>query len=344
MVFLLAEKQLKCLLLAQSYLIYRKRIKFYFYLRVSSLTKPHLSQWAKQKQMGDDLAYWATVGLSVSAFNYLFEKFRSHKYFTKPVHRGIGAYDMLGLVLQYLRNTGYQRQLQQTFGYSAARVSRSLNTGMDLLLDILQEEHYSRIRWPDIAKMEEFSQVLEVAEPALGCKIIGFLDGFRLNIYDFTERNLQNAYWNGKYHSNIANLVCFTADGCICWYAINMPGSWGDGRLAQKFYQRICDPNKLPEPYMLLADQGFAAIKNKLIITNSDSLTASQKAAATSIRQAVEWGIGSIKKSWARLGMPLRCDTEYNRRLILISLYMHNFKTRFTGVNQIRTVFYGGLD
>ncbi len=336
------KRRLKLLLLLGCYYYYRKQIKFHSYIRKRSLNPVKKSQWAKQKQTQDELTYFCTCGVSIDGFNYLHTMFSSHSYFSKHRPRGIGSYNMLGLVLQFMRTTGQQFQLQQIFGYSAASVSRNLHIGMKILLDILPSDPYARVSWPSQCEMKEFADIIHEREPALRYSFIGFIDGFRLNIRNFNDFATQNGYYNGKYNSCVANLICFTPDGCVCWYKVNCPGSWGDGKLAAIFYRMVKNDEYLPPPYMILADQGFATIPGKIFCTRTRHPDILQKNAATSIRQAVEWGIGTIEHSWPRLQMPLRVDTKYNASLITLAIYLHNFKTRFTGINQTRTVFYSG--
>jgi hypothetical protein len=62
--------------------------------------------------------------------------------------------------------------------------------------------------------------------------------------------------------------------------------------------------------------------------------------AITSIRQAAEWGMGSIQKVYRKLLLPLPHD-RYKRQLRLENIFrLFNYRVRTTKISQIRTHFY----
>ncbi|KAE9283429.1 hypothetical protein PF008_g27411 [Phytophthora fragariae] len=66
--------------------------------------------------------------------------------------------------------------------------------------------------------------------------------------------------------------------------------------------------------------------------------------AITSVRQAAEWGMGSVQKVYSRLNLPLPYDPKL-RDLRLDNLFrMANYRVRTVGISQIRTAFAGEME
>lgn len=63
--------------------------------------------------------------------------------------------------------------------------------------------------------------------------------------------------------------------------------------------------------------------------------------AILSVRQAAEWGMGSVEKVYSRLLLPLPYDPEV-RGMRLGNLFrLFNFRVRSVEISQIRTTFDG---
>jgi len=52
--------------------------------------------------------------------------------------------------------------------------------------------------------------------------------------------------------------------------------------------------------------------------------------------KAAEWGNGSLKGTWRRLLVPLPVDRQKRRQIIAVSVFLHNFRARTVGYNQIK--------
>jgi hypothetical protein len=64
---------------------------------------------------------------------------------------------------------------------------------------------------------------------------------------------------------------------------------------------------------------------------------------AVSVRQAAEWGMLSLQGTWRRLLLDLPSDTIFRQNLLVICGYLHNYRTRTVGLNQIASVYSGRL-
>lgn len=56
-------------------------------------------------------------------------------------------------------------------------------------------------------------------------------------------------------------------------------------------------------------------------------------------RQSAEWGVISIKSVFARLKRPLTAYSLKRLRLIRCCIHLVNLRTRYVGLNQIRTTY-----
>ncbi|KAE9142524.1 hypothetical protein PF004_g33123 [Phytophthora fragariae] len=66
--------------------------------------------------------------------------------------------------------------------------------------------------------------------------------------------------------------------------------------------------------------------------------------AITSVRQAAEWGMGSVQKVYSRLNLPLPYDPVL-RGLRLNNMFrLANYRVRTVGISQIRTTFAGEME
>ena len=61
--------------------------------------------------------------------------------------------------------------------------------------------------------------------------------------------------------------------------------------------------------------------------------------AMPSERQVEEWGVRALKGPFKRLSVPLPADRYKRYRLLRICVHMYNFRLRFVGLNQHRTVY-----
>ncbi|KAE8889591.1 hypothetical protein PF007_g12368 [Phytophthora fragariae] len=157
----------------------------------------------------------------------------------------------------------------------------------------------------------------------------------------------------------VAGTICFAADGCIIWSHHNCPGSWNDSDTSLGFQMKLIDPKYCPDTRMnVVSDSAFpysTAMAGRILTPlkdgDSDCILPSLRASArtlhnpiTSVRQAAEWGMGSVQKVYSRLNLPLPYDPEL-RGLRLNNLFrMANFRVRTVGISQIRTTFAGDME
>ena len=267
------------------------------------------------------------------------------------------TWDILGLVLCYMHTTDTEGALGQKFGYTPSTTNRYLHEGRTVLLETLRAIPEAAVKWPSHRRMEYHAQRIHAAQPCLpGC--FGFVDGLNIPIQDPSDPVEQNAYYNawlaGCFCSNV---FVFDSEGCIIWCCTNAPGSWHDSAISTQLYclLREC----VPAGFGICADAAFTAsgdlatkifkpLTERQIGAAANNATITLKAlirfikkhrAAVSVRQAAEWGMGAIQRSYRRLQTTLTSNHADRQRDISIIVRLFNFRTRTTHINQIRTVY-----
>jgi len=88
-----------------------------------------------------------------------------------------------------------------------------------------------------------------------------------------------------------------------------------------------------------LTERQIGAAANNATITLKALIRFIKKhRAAVSVRQAAEWGMGAIQRSYRRLQTTLTSNHADRQRDISIIVRLFNFRTRTIHINQIRTV------
>jgi hypothetical protein len=157
--------------------------------------------------------------------------------------------------------------------------------------------------------------------------------------------------YNGWLHSVfVTGTICFAADGCIIWSKHNCPGSWNDSDTSLGFCLKLTGPAYCPDKRMnVVSDSAFpcsTAMKGRILTPLKDadldrilpSLRSSARTlnnAITSVRQATEWGMGSVQKVFSRVNLPLPYDPNL-RGLRLNNLFrLANFRVRTVGISHV---------
>jgi hypothetical protein len=166
--------------------------------------------------------------------------------------------------------------------------------------------------------------------------------------------------YNGWLHTVfVTGTLCFAADGCIIWARHNCPGSWNDSDTSSAFRLKLLDEKLCPDQrYNVVSDSAFLCSKDMTgrILTplkenDLERLLPSLRARATalnnaitSVRQAAEWGMGSVSKVYHRLDQPLPCNPDQRRVRLNNMFRLANYRVRTTKISQIRTTFAGVTD
>lgn len=199
-----------------------------YYTPSSVLLKPNESPAAVLLNGNDDKSYIVHLGLNVSAFNDLYGVFSSHypRKATTGRPRAFTCKMVLALVLMWLHNTMKQESLCLIFGATASTISKSLNSGLNILHFIFMNHPLDerwKIMWPTPEEMMVFNDMIltnttNENEQEVMTGAFGFIDGLNLKIEDPGDPDEQNAYYNGWLSGCFCSqVIVFTPDGCICY-------------------------------------------------------------------------------------------------------------------------------
>ena len=338
----------------------------------AELPAPDKSSWKYVVSAGLDSGYLEMTALTVGSFRKLHDEFaprmtahwdsnRVNEGGPRVSQRGrprlCSTWDALGLVLCYFHQMDLQGSLGQKFGFTPSATNRYLNAGREVLLQTLRHMPDATIKWPRRHEMERHARRISRAQPHLtGC--FGFVDGLNIAIENPADPIEQNAYYNGWLSGcYCSNIFVFDSEGCIIWCCLNNPGSWNDSAISMELYELL--RTKVPEGFGICADSAFAA-SGDLATKVFKPLTESQIAghaknpgitvwslvsflrkhrAAVSVRQAAEWGMGALQRTFRRLHTTLTAEHEHRRMDLAIVARLFNYRTRTTHINQIRTVY-----
>ena len=161
----------------------------------------------------------------------------------------------------------------------------------------------------------------------------------------------------------VKNLLVFNFKGELINVALNYPGSFHDTKLAVQsgLYTLKLSDRYTPQGCAVLADSAFInsnrMLQTKIIrprksnefweIPHSKALAWLDlllQRLIPGVRKAAEWGVRALIAPFGRLHYPLPGNTQKRHRLLTVCCHLLNLRTRTTGNNQIRSVFFRHSD
>ena len=334
--------------------VYHNSIRKRSYLLRGGLLHPSLTPWRRLMDCGDESSFLHLSGLTRAAFDALLDVVIPMGHPLRRRRRGrqwsLPPDGQLGLLLFYLGSTMNVKWLCLIFGITPSACSRILNTMLKRVARRLQFHPFSRVKFPNTEKMEEFAQMIKLREP-LADDVIGFMDGLSLTTECTDERLTQNAYYCGyDCDTMVNNVLAFGADGKVFFCAINYPGSWADGAVTAQFFPHILSRI---DKYKICVDQGFprSGAADGVLVGPVARRSAQRlhpdvrdhmlrmSNVYTSLRQASEWGMRGLQGTFPRCKKRLPSDSNKRRLVLENIIFVHNFRTHLVGLNQIQTVF-----
>ena len=351
----------------------RRSDRAYYKYHLDDLPIPEESLWACIQINGRDEAYMNFLGLDKGNFLVLLEAYKP--IFEESLNLGrtrrgrpqtISPRDSLAMVLVYLRDGASQKQLQGNFGFSQTAVSRGLRIAMKVLPRALLTFEGARVIWPTQEKMAEYAALIEQRHSDLkGTKTFAFVDGLNVPIKEPSDACEQNAYYNGWLAGTYcSSVLVFGPDGRILWVYGNSPGNCHDSTIAEPLYCLLMDTCASDDgPFRIAADSAFKnagdlrhyifkPLKSDALARMANDADVSvdelagritQHRSCVSVRQAAEWGMGSLQKDFRILRGPLPADAAERRQILDAVVLLHNFRCVVARCpNQIRTTFTPG--
>jgi hypothetical protein len=274
--------------------------------------------------------------------------------------------DLLGLGLHHLCSSSSSVDCQLLFGVIPSTYYASLELALSTLHAILTDPgfHDARVAWPTLPEMEQYALAIAAdgggdLPEGLDGVVFGFVDGICTQIPCPTDAADQPQFWSGIKHMYcVNNLLVFGPDGTILWYSINNPVSAHDLFLCSSLMSECLDDRaQTPEEYGLIGDVGFycADLKHRIFTVPKQTAAEERRGAESTCeargvkaardrwiywkRQAVEWGMRSLRTAFYRLRTPLSADPAKRKRLLDIMMHLHNYRVRSGHKNQIGSVY-----
>jgi hypothetical protein len=309
---------------------------------------------------GNDENFVNVTSLTKAAFAHLLEAFMVELLLLNYVHNVNGRpktfkypHQILGLILVFYCSTMDLKTICQLFGSPPSTTSRMLKFAEKVLMKTLITIPEAQVKWPTLQQQIEWGQLVQNKNELIVGRW-GFIDGKNYHVQKPSQAELENAHYNGWLHTHIiTGTLCFGVDGTICWGKHNFAGSWNDGEMSRDFFINLSEPEKNVEGHGVLSDSAFPVTSEMYgkIMTplKSGELEATPQhlrygvsrmsEAITSLRQACEWGMGSVEKVYRQLLLPLPFDKCKRQRRITNIHLLFNYRVRTTSINQIRTYF-----
>jgi hypothetical protein len=180
------------------------------------------------------------------------------------------------------------------------------------------------------------------------------MDGLKIPIQKPADEATQNAYYNGWLHDHFVGCVfAFAPSGMVVACTLNAPGSWHDSFIAENggLYAKLESVYEATGGKAVV-DSAFSMKRCPFLIKSGKKKNRETAVArrirhqATFLRQSAEWGMRALQGSFPRLkDRIIYFDDMADRKLFLHLIPMiYNFRTKFVGLNQIRSTFYPNFE
>lgn len=240
------------------------------------------------------------------------------------------------------------------FGLSQTSIARVLRKAEIALLSALKTMDEASIRWPTLEEQRLYAETVSNRHPYVQGRW-GFVDGKDYHVSTPSSSDQQNAKYNGWLHTTlIAGILCFAADGTVCWGNHNVVGSWNDGEISRQLQDKLLDDDINLPNHGVVSDAAFpvsSALLNRIQTPLKEGELEKippahrrdvqiRSDAITSIRQAAEWGMGAVENVYRRLLLRLPFDKHVRAQRLETIYRLYNYRVRSTGISQIRSYFF----
>jgi hypothetical protein len=327
----------------------------------SSLPSPSCSIWYHIYEKRDDDVFLLFLGIPCRPFFKMLRKF-SHLYNKKPVNpakpgrnKTIVAHQALAVVAMFYTSSADTKYVGLAHNLTPRRICDIIARVEPMFQAVLRTFPDARIEWPSLFSQREGAARIQSQFPLVPGRF-GFVDGKNLTVLQPSDVDKQNAQYNGWLHSCfVTGILVFDTNGLLIYCKHNCPGSWNDGDMCVDLCYKLLDPCKTVDGHGLCADTAFPVgtdLMRRIVSPLKDgelekiepqlqSAALAVSAQITSLRQACEWGMGSIQKPFKRLTMELPWRDSV-RAIRLENIFrLWNVRVRSTGISQINESFGG---
>jgi hypothetical protein len=273
---------------------------------------------------------------------------------TRPGRRvNVAPHQALAVVLMFYCSTADAKFLGLVHNLTPRRINRIIAKCEPILNLVLRYYPDAKIEWPSFEMQRHAARRIQSAFPLVPGRF-GFVDGKNLTVMHSGNVDRQNSQYNGWLHDCfVSGVLVFDASGLLIWCKHNCPGSWNDSEMSRELQMKLQDPNKTIPEYGLCADTAFpvgpdlfrhiiSPLKEgelEMMDPRLQPAASLLSASITSLRQACEWGMGSIQKPFKRLLLDLPWRENVRAMRLGNIFHLWNVRVRCTGISQIHNVF-----
>jgi hypothetical protein len=333
-------------------------------VKASMLPPPNKSVWyhiygkRRDTACGESL-FLTYLGISPRKYCRLLRLFTPYyrpayvNSFKKGRPLRILPHQALAVLLMFYCTTADPKVIGLVHNLTRRRVNATIHKTEPMLSRVLLRFPEASIKWPTLEEQQTAGVRIQSKFPLVRGRF-GFVDGKNLCVLHSGDVEKQNSQYNGWLHDCfVTGVLVFNADGLLIWAKHNCPGSWNDGDMCFELCQKLVDPTKTLVDHGLCADTAFPAgqalfrhivspLKEGELEKMEPSLQPAANAVSaqiTSLRQACEWGMGSIQKPFKRLLLDLPWQDSVRERRLSNIFMLWNIRVRDTGISQIRESF-----
>jgi hypothetical protein len=260
----------------------------------------------------------------------------------------------VALAITYMATSVNESQLESLYGVGHSVENRDVHDGL-VHLEAALVRLGCTPTWPSIRMQQEFAQVMDEywGRDVYDTKIMGIVDGLRLDVREPGDAVAQNALYSGFTKTiNCVNQIVVTINGKIVSAEIGYAGRISDSTLQRILSARLRLPGVLAPGHGICADDIYRNVLTddiyitqyhdpgiadvNYVMANRARFARQQKAK----RQGVEWTMRTLQNMWARLKKPLPWAPALRCRLIRIAIMLHNLVAEHVANhNELKTVY-----
>ncbi|XP_049294069.1 uncharacterized protein LOC125769390 [Anopheles funestus] len=295
--------------------------------------------------------------LSRSDFNYLLERIgpKITKMDTN-MRKSLSPKDKLIVTLRYLATGDSYKTLEYAFRISAQAIGAFIPEVCDCLVEVLQDY----VKLP--SSPEEWMKVVQGFEHKWNFPhTLGAMDG--KHVATKAPPHSGTDYYNYKHFFSLALLGVVDADCNFMYADVGAKGRISDGgvfrntSLYRKLERNDCnipspaplhETSRVEVPYMFLGDKAFPLTSYCLRpfggFTQVGSVERNFNQRHSIARRTVEMAFGILSARFRVLKKPMELQVENAKKVIMATIYLHNFIRRTEEVRMHDSNFLSGND
>ena len=272
----------------------------------------------------------------------------------------MGDDDAMGLALRYVFGQSETVGLMCCFFVASETINVKLDRGLEVLDWALRRHPDAKVRWPKLYEQVRDARIIaehgpdKLPEGLCKKKPFFWVDGMAMRVLPGSNKEVERSMCGTKHKGpHVSCVFAFSPSGVIIWQNINLNGSINDTEAAEPLVKLLHNPSKTIKDGAGLADAAFRGTESgasECFLTPATAhccTTLDQVGEALALaywtlgkRQAVEWAIRTLRRTFRRLAVDMHSDEKRRGRILSICTRLHNLRVRNGARTQLGTVFW----